>query len=283
MSRSPTLARLLGEWSADPVLIALLLGAALLYLDAALRRTRAWPLRRTLAFLAGLATLALALMSGIDRYAEQLLSVHMVQHLLLIVLAPVLLLAGAPVRLALAVGGRRLRRALASLLRGLPGRMLARPAVTFVPFAAVLCATHLSGLFELALEHPVVHQLEHAAYFWTALALFAPLLAVDPLPHPPGAVARFCWMLAAMTAMALPGALLAFSRSVRYPHYLASAHALGRSALTDQQLGGAIMWVGGSLALFALAVWIALAAMSQEERRQRRRELHSGEAGVVGR
>ncbi|HEY0517486.1 MAG TPA: cytochrome c oxidase assembly protein [Solirubrobacteraceae bacterium] len=283
MSGEPTPAHLLGSWSADPVLIALLLSAAALYLHAARRRARAWPVRRSAAFLAGLLALAVALMSGIDSYAERLLSVHMVQHLLLMLAAPVLLLAGAPVRLALASAPARPRRALVALLRGRPGQTLARPAVTFVPFAAVVCLTHLTGSFELTLEQPVLHQLEHAAYFWTALAFLAPLMAVDPLPHPPGAVARFSWALAAMTAMALPGALLAFSRSVRYPHYIATARALGRSALEDQQLAGAIMWVGGGLALFALAVWMTLSAMAREERRQQRRELHAGDAQAAGR
>jgi putative copper resistance protein D len=278
---APTLGRLLGSWSLAPPIALALAAMAVLYLAAARRRS-GWPAWRTVSFLAGLCLLAVALMSGIDDYAERLLSVHMVQHLLVALAAPALLLAGAPVRLALGSRSRTVRRMLATVLSSRGIRALGRPATGLALFATVMLATHLTGLFQLALEHPVVHDLEHGAYFLSGVVLLAPLIAVDPLPHRPGALGRFCWLMGGMTAMALPGALLAFSQSVRYPHYLATTRALGRSALTDQQLGGAVMWVGGGLALFALALILTLAAMVAEERRQQRRELHLAARGTVG-
>jgi cytochrome c oxidase assembly factor CtaG len=275
MSAPPTVGRLLGAWSFEAALALALLAIAGLYLRGALGLGSRWPLRRTASFIVGLAVLALALMSGIDSYAEQLLSVHMLQHLLLALLAPALLLAGAPVRLALAAGPPRLRRRVARALRSRPGRALAHPLTGCTLFAATMLVTHLTGVFELALEHPAVHATEHAAYFLSGVALLAPLIAADPVPHPPAPLARFAWLMVAMTAMAVPGALLALSQHVHYSHYLATSRALGRSPLTDQQLGGAIMWIGGTLAMFALALWLALATMVAEERRQRRRELHA--------
>jgi cytochrome c oxidase assembly factor CtaG len=271
----PTLARLLGSWSADPGLIALLAITAGSYLFGVTRARRGWRVWRTSSFLAGLLVLALALLSGIDRYADELLSVHVSQHLLLVLVAPALLLWGAPVRLALAGSPRRGRAVLGGVLSSRAVRTLGRPLVGFTVFSVAVLATHLTGLFELALEHPLVNAFEHALYFWAGVWLLAPLIGADPLPHRPGAVARFCWLMGAMVAMAIPGALLTFAPTVRYAFYLKPARALGRSALADQHLAGAIMWVGGGIAVFALALGVAMSAMLAEERRQRRRELHS--------
>jgi cytochrome c oxidase assembly factor CtaG len=270
MTAAPTLGRLLSSWSLDPVVVLALGAAAVLY-ALGMRRARSSPWR-AVSFFAGLAALALALLSGVDFYAEALLSVHMVQHLLLSLVAPALLLAGAPVRLALRAGGPQLRPALGAVLGSGVVRTLSRPATGLGLFTATMLATHLTGLFELALRDPLVHALEHGALFWSGLLFLAPLIAADPLPHPPSPLARFCWLMGGMTAMAVPGAVLTFARTVRYPHYLHTAHLLGRSALTDQQLGGAIMWVGGTLAMFALALYVTFDAMLAEERRARRRE-----------
>lgn len=274
----PTLARLLDSWSVDPGLIALLSITAGSYLLGARRARRGWPGWRTTSFLAGLLVLALALMSGIDRYADELLSVHMAQHLLLVLVAPALLLWGAPVRLALTAARPRGRAVLGGVLSSRVVRALGRPLVGFTMFSLAVLATHLTGLFELALEHPLVHIFEHALYFWAGVLLLAPLIGADPLPHHPGPLARFCWLMGAMVTMAIPGALLTFAPTVRYAFYLKPARVLGRSALEDQRLGGAIMWVGGGIVMFALALGVTMSAMLAEERRQRRRELHVGDS-----
>jgi putative membrane protein len=270
----PTLGRLLGAWTLDAGLVAALGVTALLYGLGVRRRNRRWPPWRTLSFAGGLFALALALMSGVDGYADELLSVHMVQHLLLALVAPALLLLGAPVRLALGSTPPALRAGLATVLSSRTVHGLSRPPVGLLAFALVMLGAHLTGVFELALEDPTVHTFEHAAYFCSGLLLLAPLIAADPLPHPPSALARFSWLLGAMTVMSIPGALLSFATSVRYTFYLAPAHALGRSALADQHLAGVIMWVGGGVLMFALAVVLAMQAMLAEERRQQRRELH---------
>jgi cytochrome c oxidase assembly factor CtaG len=270
----PSFERLLGSWSADPTVIAPLVIAAALYLLGAHRTRRRWSAWRTWSFLAGLVVLATALLSGVDGYGEELLSVHMAQHLLLILLAPALLLWGAPVRLAFASSPSSLRSNLARVLRHPAVRVLSMPPVGFVVFAAAVLVTHLTGVYELALRHETVHAFEHVLYLWAGLLFLAPLIAADPLPHPPGPVARFSWLMGAMAVMALPGALLTFSTRVRYPFYLTPARALGRSALADQHLAGAIMWVGGGIAMFALAMIVTMSGMLSEERHQRRRESH---------
>ncbi|MHB1861070.1 MAG: cytochrome c oxidase assembly protein [Solirubrobacteraceae bacterium] len=277
---TPTIGRVLGtHWSAQPLPVALLAAAAALYLLGAARRRR-WPLWRTGSFLAGLAALALALLSGIDSYGQYLLSVHMVQHLLLLLLAPPLLLSGAPVRLALGVSRRRTRRRIARVLRSRVVSVLSAPASGLGVFALVVLGTHFTGIFQLALQNPTVHELEHAAFFLAGMMFFAPLIAADPLPHVPGPLARFSWIMGGMVVMAIPGALLDFARTVWYPHYIDASHAVGESALADQSLAGAIMWVLGGIVMFALSLQLAMRGMLLEERRQRRRERYGGDAAA---
>jgi putative membrane protein len=229
---------------------------------------------RTASFAAGLVGVAIAISPPFDDWSDRLLSVHMVQHLLLTMVAPPLLLAGGPVQLLLKRSPPRARRALARALAGRAVRIATRPAVGLAAFAAVMLLTHLTGLFELALRDEPVHAAEHGAYLLSGLLLFAPLLAPasGPIAKAPGGLARFLWLMAAMVPMTAVGALLSSDQHVRYRHYLAPARALGRSALADQRLAGAIMWVGGGLAMTALAIGVAMAAMLAEERRQRARE-----------
>lgn len=276
----PTLARVLGSWQADPLTIAVLLAVAVLYLIGVVRRGR-WPVWRTCSFLSGLATLAVALISGLDAYADYLLSLHMVQHMLLILIAPPLLLWGAPVRLALGATRGTARRRLVRALGSRPVRVLSTPAVGFAAFAIVVLGVHLTPLFELSLRNETIHKVEHAAFFWAGMLFFAPLVGADPLPHRSGALARYSWMMGGMTAMAVPGALLAFARHVWYAHYLTASHAVGYSALADQGTAAAIMWVGGGVAMFLLSLIFAMRAMIDEERRQRRRERYGAPAPLA--
>jgi putative membrane protein len=275
---TPTLARMLGSWQLDPVVLVVCAAAAALYGWGAVRAWRSarghWPLWRVASFMAGLLVLMCALLSGIDPYSDELLSIHVVQHLLLILLAPVLLLWGAPVRLALSASPPAGRRAIGAVLRRRWVRVLTRPACGFALLAIVVLVTHLTGLYEVALRDQTVHAFEHAAYFWSGIVFLLPLLAADPLPHPPSAIARFSWLMAAMTVMFIPAALFMFDEHVRYPFYLAPARALHTSALADQHAAGIAMAVGGGLAMATLGIVVTMEAMIREERRQRRRDTY---------
>ena len=185
-AQPPTLARLLGTWTLDPVLLVrACCAAAALYV---------WGMRRAPQTLAGVArgvvpggllVLALALLSGIDQYADELLSVHVVEHLLLILVAPLLLLWGAPVRLALsacpAAGRRRDRQRFCAAARC---AFLTRPACGFALFTVVVLGTHLTGVYEAALRNQTIHALEHAAYFWSGTAVPAAAARGRPDPAP---------------------------------------------------------------------------------------------------
>jgi len=269
---APTLARMLGSWQLDPGVLAACAATAWLYGGGVVRSGKHWPWMRSASFIAGLLVLMTALLSGIDAYSDELLSVHVVQHLLLILLAPALLLWGAPVRLALSAYSPAGRGRIGAVLHHRWMRLLTRPAFGFTLFTIVVLATHLTGLYEVALQDQTVHVFEHAAYFWSGALFLLPILAADPVPHPPGAIARFCWLMAAMTVMFIPAAVFMFDEHVRYPFYLAPARALHSSALSDQHAAGMIMLFAGGVAMAALAILVAMEAMILEERRQLRRD-----------
>jgi putative membrane protein len=279
---SPSLGRLLGTWNLDPGLISVLAGSAAGYLLAARRVRGGWPRLRSASFLAGLAIVATALLSGVDTYADYLLSVHMLEHMLLMMVAPVLLLFGAPVRLALAASRRRGRRAIATLLHSRAAALATRPAFGTTLLCTVMLVTYLTGLFELSLRNQTVHGLEHAAFFCSGMLCFAPLVAADPLPRAPGPLARFAWLMVVMTAMVVLGALLSFDSTVRYPYYLGPARALHVSALADQQLAGVLMWFGGGIFGAALMLGLVTNALFAEERRQRRRDGYATDVTTPG-
>ncbi len=240
-----------------------------LYAWAALR-VRGWPLWRGGCFAAGVAAVLVATQSGLDTYDEKLLSAHMVQHLLLLTVAPALLLIGHPLLLALRALPRGWRRTPALLLAR--ARPLGTPWVTLPVFAFVVLASHLRGFYEATLSHPLLHDGEHAAYLLAGLLLFAPLLDADPGRRRLDGLGRLFYLLAASPSMALVGAYLNRATNVVYPSYAAPAHALGISAVFDEHQAGAIMWVGGGIVTIAVGLWSVLAAMAREERRLAARE-----------
>ena len=224
--------------------------------------------------MAGVAVVLLALQSGVDTYDDRLLSAHMVQHMLLLLVAPLLLLEGRPLILALSALGAEQRAGLMRLLART--RPLVSPFVCLGVFSAVLIATHVPLFYQATLHHPLLHEAEHALFIASGLMFWWPLLDGDPTPaHRLGGMGRFVYLLAAMPAMALVGAYLNRAPSLVYADYAAPAKALGISAVTDQQQAGAIMWVGGSSFMIAVGLRLAMATMILEERRQAARERHA--------
>jgi putative membrane protein len=252
----------LWDWTFDPAVV-LLICALLLYLLGSARtvtprRTRRAERVRACCFYAALATLGIALCSPIDRLAEQLFWVHMVQHVLLImVAAPLLVLARPWVRIWRAVPlawRRSVGRGLSHGRRGAPLRDLAvlvgGPTASFVMFAVVLLGWHIPALFDATLRSEGVHVLEHALFFSTAILFWKQVIPSPPLRARLGAPARACYAAGAMVVSWILAVALAVAPHALYPHYAhLSWRPGGISALTDQQLAAGIMWVPGSITL----------------------------------
>jgi cytochrome c oxidase assembly factor CtaG len=250
--------------------------------DVRARRARvpsAWPAWRVAAFAAGLAALAAALLTGVGHYATALLSAHMLQHGLLTMVAPPLLLAGAPLALLLRASPPRTRRRLAAAARSRPARALSRPALGWSLFLVVMVATHLSPVFDAAVRHPLLHVGEHALYVVTGILFWLPLVPGSPVPQRLGWLGRTLYLMLAMPSMAALGVWLAATEAVRYPAYLEPARALGVSAVADQQAAGFLMAIGGSVVMAAAVVILAMEALAREERLETARETYA--AGVA--
>jgi cytochrome c oxidase assembly factor CtaG len=276
---APSLPSLLvSHWSLNATVLVPAAGAAVLYVIGARpprprtrRATGRWPVRRTVAFLAGLGAVLVALQSGIDACDDKLLSVHMIQHMLLLVVAPPLLLLGRPVILALRSLPPRQRGWLAGALGS--ARPVTGPLQSLAIFAAVILLTHLPSFYDATLRHPALHDAEHAVYVLAGLLMWSPLVDGDPLPrHRLSGLGKLAYLIAAMMPMALVGAYLNRHATLVYPAYGPPARALGISALDDQAQAGAIMWVVGGSIMTAVGLWAALAAMAAEERRQAARD-----------
>jgi len=255
-----TVWELLGEWTVAPPLATLTAAGAAYALGV--RRARRWPARRSLAFGAGLAVLALALLSGVDIWADRLQSVHMVQHTLLLLVAPLLLCAGAPVSLALRT--MRSPRRTAAALRRLP----LHPAVGLAVLTATMLTIHLTALYE---ADGVLHDAEHVWLVTAGLLFWAPLVGADPAPHRAGAGGRIAITLAAMAPMGALSAVL-LTAPPRSAQYAAGAAAAGVDPVADQRAAAVVMWVGGGLIVTTAALALAGIALWQEEARMRRRE-----------
>ncbi len=276
---APTLASALTTWIADPLPWFGVLLTALAYIYAVRRVNRSHPqapvpARRLVAWLAGLGVILVALTSSIDVYADDLLSVHMLQHLLLIMVAPPLLALGAPVTLALRVARPNVRRGLLlPVLHSRVVRFLASPWFTWPLFTAALWVTHFSALYDAALEEPALHIGEHLLFLVTGALFWWPVVAADPAPRRLSHWPRVAYLGAQMPVGAIIGLVIYYAPSVLYEHYLTLERTWGPSALVDQQIGGLIMWGGGDLVLLVAMALLVADWMRYDVQRSRRADL----------
>lgn len=271
----PAFPSVLAEWSFDPVaLVGLLVGAAA-YLWAVRRVDAAHPTNRhprwrTWLFLGGLAAIGAALLSPIEAYEGVLFSVHMVQHMLLQLVAAPLLLAGAPITLTLRVASPAWRRRILAVLHSRVIRAISFPVVAWAFFAATNWGWHFSTLYNEALENQALHYLQHAHFLLAALLFWWPALRADPspwrLPHP----VRLFYLFLAMPQQSFLGVSLLGTAGVLYPHYATNVRDWGPTPLEDQHIGGMIMWVVGDIAFLVGMALVVVLWMRHEERRTAR-------------
>lgn len=272
---TPSFPSVLLEWRFDPTAIVPLVLVAALYAWAVRRVDAAHPgnrhpAHRTWLFMAGLVAIAVALTSPIEAYEGLLFSVHMIQHMLLELVAAPLLLAGAPITLALRVSSPRVRRGLLAVLQSRVVHVISFPVIAWVLFAAVNWGWHFSTLYDEALENELLHYFQHATFLGAALLFWWPAIGADPspwrLPHP----MRLFYLFLAMPQNSFLGVALLQTSTVLYPHYVTNGRTWGPSPLEDQHLGGVLMWVMGDMAFLAgMAVVVALWVRHEERRTSR--------------
>jgi len=273
----PTPATLLEGWTFDLDVWLPVILAALVYwkaCDLVDRRhpTNPVPRWRMWSWLGGLGAIVLALASPIEAFDTTLFSVHMIQHLLLTMVAAPLLVMAAPITLLLRVSTPEVRRRwILPVLHSRAVSVVSFPLVAWALFAGVMWFTHFSPLFDAALDDDGLHRLEHALYLGSALLFWWPVVGADPSPHRMSHPARLFYLALGMPLSSFLGLVIFSAQTVLYDHYLALDRDWGPTPLEDQQLAGGIMWVGGDAA-FVLALLLVVAAWLRHEERENLRE-----------
>jgi cytochrome c oxidase assembly factor CtaG len=283
---SPTFDAFLRSWPPAPWLALSLLITACVFASGWRQLHRRdpdrWHAARLIAFLAGLATIYLALASPVEPFASLLLSVHMVQHLLLMMIAPPLLWLGwplfpmvrglpEPVRtywIAPLLRSRRLRRLFATLTH---------PLFAWPLFVGLTWLWHLPPMYERGLVDERWHFVQHVCFIVAAMLFWYPV--VRPYPSRPrwSKWLLFPYLLLADVQNTVLAAWLTFAPGVLYPYYLQVPRLDGISALDDQRLAGALMWVPGSVAFLLPLFWIAVSYLIGKDRDAPKRQPHRRE------
>jgi len=273
------------QWFADPAVLAPLALIAWIYVrrfrqvrrEAGERgrgtrsRGRASGVRgagplQALAFAGGMVALLAALVSPVDGLgSDYLFSAHMVQHVLLGDIAPLLLLLSLS-RVIMRPATRRLARVERAL------GPLASPWTAIVIWLGVMYLWHIPALYDAAAEHPLLHAIEHLSFFAAGVALWWPLIQPVPMRNGLTGLQPLAYIALAKGGLAALGLLLTWSSTAHYPWYEGTPRIWGLSAVEDQNVAGVIMMAEQSLTLVLVMVWVFVRLLTQSEQDELRRE-----------
>ncbi|GDY32279.1 cytochrome c oxidase assembly protein [Gandjariella thermophila] len=246
-----------------PAAVLLVLAAAL-YLWGVTRAAR-WPWPNTVSFLAGLLVTAVAVGGSVGVYSHVLFVMHMVQHLALIAVAPILLVLGHPLELLRRTTTGRPRDLLRRAGRSRVVTVVTHPLVVFVCYAVVVFGTHLTGFQQGAMTVPALHPAEEVLYLASGYLLALLVLGDGPLPRRFPYLMRVVLLLVGMVVDTVVGVTLLMTTHEPFPAYAEMARTWGPDPLTDLHWGGALMWVGGDGLMTALAIVVIAAWLRSSE------------------
>lgn len=275
----------ISDWTWDPLVIGVLVASAAIYTAGAVRMARragaatGLP-RQALAHGAGLVVLALALLSPLDRASDALFSAHMVQHELLMLVAAPLIVLGRPVAPAVWALPRRwrvrARRAARRPVLVQAWRILTAPAVALVLHAAARWLWHVPAAFEAALADDLIHALQHATFFGTAVLFWWTLIHGRYGRAGYGVAVLFVFLT--MLHSGLLAALLGLADHPLYASHAAHTASWGIDPTRDQQRAGLFMWIPAGVVMTAIGLAL-LAAWLGQSARAIARSAHPGLAG----
>jgi putative copper resistance protein D len=248
---------LVTSWQLDSISVAVLVLAAAAYLTGValvpIRSGVRWPVARTMSFLAGLLVCAFATNGSIAVYDQVLFTAHMAGHLALVMVAPVLLVAGHPLSLVLAACDRARRERLQRILIGRVLSLLTAPPVALAAYTVVIVGSHLTGLMDQIMRNTWAGQVEHLVYVLVGCQFFVLVVGHEPIRWRLATPARWLLLAIAMAVDTFTGIVL-----------LQGTHAVAMLSdpdvhvdrLSDTRTGGAIMWFAGDALM--IVVMIAL-------------------------
>lgn len=259
-----TAARLLTQWRPDLLVLALAVLAAVLYVRGVLALRRAgtsWPWWRSTCWLLGVTLGAAVMVSGVASYAMAMFSMHMLQHMVLTMVVPVLLAFGAPLTLSLralparpADGPRGARELLLAVLHSGPARVLTHPLVTVLLYVTSLYGLYFTPLFESTMRTHVLHLLVSGYVLLVGLLFFWPILGADPYPRGLSHPARLMLLLLSLPLHLSFGLVLLAGTDLIAPSWYAGLGLPWVDRPADQKLAGIIAWAAGGLSTHAVLV-----------------------------
>jgi cytochrome c oxidase assembly factor CtaG len=287
-----TLARGLA-FGGDPFFLALCVVLLALYGWGVVRlrmRGDAWPVGRTVAFAVGVLTVGVTMCTKLNDYGMAMFSVHMVQHMILSMLSPILLLLGAPVTLALralpTAGHGRLgpREVLVKVLHSRFMQVVTHPAFTIPLFVASLYGLYFTPIFDDLMRSQAGHIAMMVHFLAVGLVFFWPIMGVDPGPHRPGYVMRMLELFAGMPFHAFFGIALMMASEPMVNTFKHPAASLGVDPLSDQSAAGGIAWAFSEIPSVVVLVALLLQWYTSEKRHARRSDRaadRDGDADLV--
>ncbi|MFD8197063.1 cytochrome c oxidase assembly protein [Streptomyces wuyuanensis] len=269
------------ELSADPFFLAgCLVGLALYGWGVARLRRRgdAWPVGRTVFFTAGVLSIALVMCTKLNDYGMVMFSVHMVQHMVISMLSPILLLLGAPVTLALRAlppagrGRKGPRELLLAVLHSRYMKIITHPAFTIPMFIASLYGLYFTPLFDFLMGSRPGHIGMMVHFLAVGLIFFWPIMGVDPGPHRPGYVMRMLELFAGMPFHAFFGIALMMASEPMVRAYADPPASLGITALSDQNAAGGIAWAFSEIPSVLVLIALVFQWYRSEQRQAVRKD-----------
>jgi cytochrome c oxidase assembly factor CtaG len=269
-----TAREMLLSWSWEPLTL-FTLGLVTFFYTRGLLRTRAAKVQvmvwwRPVLFYLGMAVILLSLISPLDALGGRLFLFHMTQHMLLTFVGVPLVLLGAPVLPVLRGMPFGVRQNTIGLLsRTRPTRrlvhLLTHPLVAWSAFVVTFWVWHLPGLYSLAVTNDLAHILQHTTFLATAFLFWWDLIDPVPMAGKLPYIGRFIYLILALTQSMPLAAFLTFASHPWYEPYIYGPGLWGLTPLVDQQIGGLIMWIGGTTVYFmALGVLFAVAVRKDE-------------------
>ncbi|WP_172383566.1 cytochrome c oxidase assembly protein [Streptomyces sp. MNP-20] len=275
-----TLARGL-EISVEPFFLISCLVALGLYgwgVVRLVRRGDKWPVGRTVSFVVGVLTILLVMCTKLNDYGMVLFSVHMVQHMIISMLSPILLLLGAPITLALRAlpvagrGRKGLRELLLMLLHSRYVRIITHPAFTIPMFIASLYALYFTPLFDTLMGSKAGHIGMMVHFLAVGLVFFWPIMGIDPGPHRPGHLMRMLELFAGMPFHAFFGIALMMASEPMIETYKNPPASLGVEALADQNAAGGIAWAFSEIPSVLVLIALLFQWYRSDQREGRRKD-----------
>ncbi|MFD5860239.1 cytochrome c oxidase assembly protein [Streptomyces chartreusis] len=269
------------SWSADPFfLVACLVGLALYAWGVVRLRRRGdeWPVGRTVSYVAGVLSVMLVMCTGLNDYGMVMFSVHMVQHMVISMLSPILLLLGAPITLALRAmppagrGRKGPREWLLALLHSRYMRIITHPAFTIPLFIASLYALYFTPIFDFLMGSKTGHIAMMIHFLAVGVVFFWPIIGVDPGPHRPGYLMRMLELFAGMPFHAFFGIALMMASEPMVETFKNPPGSLAIDALSDQNAAGGIAWAFSEIPSVLVLIALLFQWYGSEQRQAKRKD-----------